>query len=234
MEPRFYQDFTDFWRQAQWRMWASSLNLNGPNAWAKLWNPADWNGVAWNPFLPRPSTSSTGRLAEQSAQQLQKNLSPERYLPLLKIGTRNVQTCLDIQQKMWQHWFEILEQGTKTLASWNTTTESAAPRSNSGARPRRAGAGRASRKSQSNSKPAAQPKAETVQLELQSSDDLKKINGIGPGLEKQLKRQGIVSYRQIAELSPRDVERLESTVIKFPGRILRDNWIGQAKALCGA
>ncbi|MEZ5583376.1 MAG: hypothetical protein R3F37_12070 [Candidatus Competibacteraceae bacterium] len=60
-------------------------------------------------------------------------------------------------------------------------------------------------------------------------DDLKTITGIGPALEKKLNEQGIISYRQLAELNEQEVQNLETTVIKFPGRIQRDQWIDQAK-----
>ncbi|MDH3280324.1 MAG: hypothetical protein OEQ18_04245 [Gammaproteobacteria bacterium] len=72
------------------------------------------------------------------------------------------------------------------------------------------------------------------QLKLDTRDDLKQISGIGPGLEKKLNAQGIVSFRQIAGLTKSDIEHLEETVIKFPGRVKRDNWIGQAKKLAQA
>ncbi len=62
-------------------------------------------------------------------------------------------------------------------------------------------------------------------------DDLKQINGIGPVLEGKLKAAGICSYQQIAALNPADIERLETEVIHFSGRINRDDWIGQARTL---
>ncbi|HNW78386.1 MAG TPA: phasin family protein [Candidatus Competibacteraceae bacterium] len=64
-----------------------------------------------------------------------------------------------------------------------------------------------------------------------SVDDLKQINGIGPVLEGKLKAAGICSYQQIAALNPADIERLETEVIHFSGRINRDDWIGQARTL---
>jgi len=62
-------------------------------------------------------------------------------------------------------------------------------------------------------------------------DDLKLISGIGPVLEGKLNGAGITSYQQIAALSDDEIERLESDVINFSGRIQRDDWIGQAKTL---
>ena len=63
------------------------------------------------------------------------------------------------------------------------------------------------------------------------ADDLRQINGIGPVLEGKLKAAGICSYQQIAALNPADIERLETEVIHFSGRINRDDWIGQARTL---
>ncbi len=64
---------------------------------------------------------------------------------------------------------------------------------------------------------------------VESPDDLKLINGIGPALEKKLHACGIASFRDLATLSDADIERIEA-VIKFAGRIRREDWIGQAKA----
>ncbi|RDE09210.1 NADH-quinone oxidoreductase subunit NuoE [Pelagibacterium lacus] len=61
-------------------------------------------------------------------------------------------------------------------------------------------------------------------------DDLKLISGIGPGIEAKLNALGITQYAQIAGLSATDRERVEA-VLNFRGRMDRDNWAGQAKAL---
>jgi Uncharacterized conserved protein len=62
-------------------------------------------------------------------------------------------------------------------------------------------------------------------------DDLKLISGVGPGLEKKLQDAGITTYAQIAKLTAREITELETHVVKFAGRITRDDWIGQAKQL---
>jgi predicted flap endonuclease-1-like 5' DNA nuclease len=64
-------------------------------------------------------------------------------------------------------------------------------------------------------------------------DDLKQISGVGSGLEKKLQDAGITSYAQIAALTDAEIQDLEVNVVKFAGRIKRDNWIGQAKRLTG-
>ena len=62
------------------------------------------------------------------------------------------------------------------------------------------------------------------------ADDLKKISGVGPVLEKKLNELGIFHYSQIAEFSQEDVVRVDET-LNFKGRIERDDWIEQARAL---
>ena len=61
-------------------------------------------------------------------------------------------------------------------------------------------------------------------------DDLKQIKGIGPVIEKKLNSIGYTHLEQIANLSEAEKDDIEER-ISFPGRIERDNWSGQAKAL---
>ncbi|MCA8901407.1 MAG: 50S ribosomal protein L21 [Hyphomonas sp.] len=59
-------------------------------------------------------------------------------------------------------------------------------------------------------------------------DNLKKISGVGPVLEKKLHEAGIYFFWQVAALTEAQIEDLEQEM-SFPGRIERDNWIEQAK-----
>jgi predicted flap endonuclease-1-like 5' DNA nuclease len=61
-------------------------------------------------------------------------------------------------------------------------------------------------------------------------DDLKRISGIGPGIERTLHELGIYHFRQIAELTPDNVAWIDQR-LRFRGRIEREDWIGQAKRL---
>ena len=62
-------------------------------------------------------------------------------------------------------------------------------------------------------------------------DDLKLIVGIGPVLERMLHQLGISTYRQIAHWSERDIDQFDAQLPEFPGRIRRDTWVVQARAL---
>jgi small subunit ribosomal protein S1 len=63
-----------------------------------------------------------------------------------------------------------------------------------------------------------------------NADDLKKVSGIGPVYEKKLNSIGIYTWEQLSKLDADGIEILE-TLTKYPGRVERDNWIGQAKEL---
>ena len=62
-------------------------------------------------------------------------------------------------------------------------------------------------------------------------DDLKLIVGIGPVLERMLQMMGVTTYRQIARWSERDIDEFDAKLHEFPGRIRRDAWVTQARAL---
>ena len=62
------------------------------------------------------------------------------------------------------------------------------------------------------------------------ADDLKKITGVGPVLEKKLLALGVTQYAQIAAFTEEDIAKLDEA-LSAKGRIERDDWTGQAKAL---
>lgn len=62
-------------------------------------------------------------------------------------------------------------------------------------------------------------------------DDLKLIVGVGPVLERMLQQLGIATFRQIAYWSEREIDEFDAKLPEFPGRIRRDAWVTQARAL---
>nr|WP_310589940.1 hypothetical protein [Fibrella aestuarina] len=60
------------------------------------------------------------------------------------------------------------------------------------------------------------------------ADDLKDIVGVGPFLEKKLHAVGIYTFRQIANFTKDDVDKVNDIIEFFPGRIERDDWVGQS------
>lgn len=61
------------------------------------------------------------------------------------------------------------------------------------------------------------------------SDDLKKIQGIGPVFAETLHKLGTRTFIQIARWKPEDVEKIAKKLATDPERIKRENWIAGAK-----
>ncbi len=94
---------------------------------------------------------------------------------------------------------------------------------------------KASAKAKTAPKAKATPASKTdangrLKKALGQADDLKLIKGVGAVLERRLNEAGVFHFWQIAALRKAQVEALE-TVMRFPGRITRDNWKAQARAL---
>jgi len=62
-------------------------------------------------------------------------------------------------------------------------------------------------------------------------DDLKKIKGVGPVIEKTLNELGIFLFNQIAEMSEFEIDRVAQRLKGFRSRIYREDWMGQARDL---
>jgi predicted flap endonuclease-1-like 5' DNA nuclease len=73
---------------------------------------------------------------------------------------------------------------------------------------------------------APEPETETAPV----SDDLTQIKGLGPKAAAKLSENGVTSLAQIANWTADDVARMDD-MINGRGRIERDDWVGQAKAL---
>ena len=73
---------------------------------------------------------------------------------------------------------------------------------------------------------AAEPVHETA-----PGDDLKRIKGVGPKLEKLLHSLGVTSYAQVAAWDDEQIDRIDAQLGTFAGRIRRDDWPAQARYL---
>ena len=63
------------------------------------------------------------------------------------------------------------------------------------------------------------------------ADDLKRIKGIGPKLEKLCNSLGFWHYDQIAAWADSEVAWVDDNLEGFKGRVTRDKWVEQAKTL---
>ncbi|WP_417248898.1 50S ribosomal protein L21 [Celeribacter sp.] len=78
----------------------------------------------------------------------------------------------------------------------------------------------------------AAPKAEKKAAPAKSAggDDLKKLSGVGPALEKKLHEAGVTTFAQIAAWGADDIAEMDEK-LSFKGRIEREGWVEQAKEL---
>ncbi|GLQ56255.1 hypothetical protein [Devosia nitrariae] len=84
------------------------------------------------------------------------------------------------------------------------------------------------------SRPPADPRPAALDTPRDGfKDDLKQIKGIGPRIEASLNELGIFHFSQIARWSKKNAAWLDEH-LAFKGRIERENWIEQAKALSKA
>ncbi len=61
-------------------------------------------------------------------------------------------------------------------------------------------------------------------------DDLKKISGLGPVMEKKLGSLGINTFAQISIFNSEDIKRIDGE-LNLKGKIEREDWVAQAKKL---
>ncbi len=68
----------------------------------------------------------------------------------------------------------------------------------------------------------------TFNPDVQTQDNLQRINGIGPVMEQKLHQIGIFTFGQVSKMTEREYELLDEIISEFPGRARRDDWAGQA------
>lgn len=65
----------------------------------------------------------------------------------------------------------------------------------------------------------------------QAKDDLARIDGIGPFLERKLNEAGVYTFEQISQWDADRIQEITRQIQFFDGRIEKDDWVGQAKRL---
>ncbi|MEO5620698.1 MAG: NADH-quinone oxidoreductase subunit E [Cypionkella sp.] len=98
-------------------------------------------------------------------------------------------------------------------------------------------------KAKASAKPAPQPLAAVAMPEAGvkpkalkaarkgKADDLQKIEGIGPVLERLCHELGIFHFDQIAAWGAGEIAWMDSNLKGFRGRVSRDKWVAQAKLI---
>ena len=95
----------------------------------------------------------------------------------------------------------------------------------------RAEGGDAAAKQPLAAKPSLEDKNRPAGIERPAApDDLKLISGVGPKIEGILHELGIFTFAQVAAWKKAEREWVDG-YLNFKGRIERDDWVRQAKAL---
>lgn len=87
----------------------------------------------------------------------------------------------------------------------------------------------ATKTTSASSRKAKSPTQDRLPIEG-AEDDLTAIKGVGPKMAEKLYEQGIKNFTQLASMNKQFAQQLDET-LRTQGRILRDDWIGQAKKL---
>ena len=196
---------TERWLENQNMLWNQWLEvLKGSGGPAHQLDYADWEKAVHDSMEKQMSL-----LNEWSEMAKFKKLSTKELAKLSDQIQKSMQKSIETQQQLWGQWFTGLG-GEKAEA------EEAKPV-----------AAKAKKRQPKTAAKSKKPAAKSAR----SGDDLKQISGIGPGLEKKLKDNGISTLKQLAGLSDKDVEKLESEIVRFSGRIKREKWVEQARQL---
>jgi len=220
VKPWIQEDVLKTWTDAQKRLWESLCSAvplqppTGVEAWRETYLK---NLESWEAAVRRSLEQEAAWVEEWVRRIAREKGTPEMMASWVRQMEEVLHRWIQTQNQWWNDYFAILRRGglaqPDRVGAENTSAAATAPT----VEPVPA--------------PAATPEAvgamETVTRE--TPDDLKLISGIGPVLEKKLNACGVFGFRDLATLSDVDIERIEA-VIKFAGRIRREDWIGQAKA----
>jgi predicted flap endonuclease-1-like 5' DNA nuclease len=75
---------------------------------------------------------------------------------------------------------------------------------------------------------------ERIITDDRKTDDLTRIEHIGSFVQDKLHQIGVFTYEDIAAWDPARIAQVTSLIGYLPGRIEKDNWVGQAAALAAA
>ncbi len=205
------------WLHDQNRLWDQWLNvIKVTGSQGKLPDFSEWEKAV------QESMQGQMSLFKQWSEMTDFNkLSGKEVEKLSNQISKAMEKSIETQQRLWGHWFDKLGGAGKSAG------KAAEPKPK---KQKPVTAAKPTTPAARSTKTAAKP-AKTAPKSAKAEDDLKKIRGIGPGLEKKLKENGISTLKQIAAWKAADIARMEETVIRFAGRIEREQWVKQAKAL---
>jgi large subunit ribosomal protein L21 len=113
------------------------------------------------------------------------------------------------------------------VASAKPTKKAAAPKAAPKAEVKKEAPKAEAKKEAPKAEAKAAPKAKAKAAD---ADDLKKLSGVGPALEKKLNEAGVTTFAQIAGWGDAEIAEFDEK-LSFKGRIEREGWVDQAKAI---
>lgn len=244
MKPWINEDIFKSWTEAQKRLWDSLCSAVPfqPPAGVEAWRETYLKNLAtWEAAVRKTLAQEASWVRQWVDQVAREKGAPEIMTVWVRQMEEVLQRWVQTQNQWWDEYFAVLRRGSG-FASAERAEAERAPRVAEAAPAAPAAANEAAVEPvavapvaealvEASAAPAPTPVAEAL-VETPAPtqpDDLKLIVGIGPALEKKLRAQGILSYRQLAALDEAGIDRIEAA-IRTAGRIRRDDWIGQAKA----
>ncbi|PIE83587.1 MAG: hypothetical protein CSA09_01725 [Candidatus Contendobacter odensis] len=229
MKPWVQDEVFKMWTDAQKRLWESLCAAVPfqPPAGIEAWRDTYLKNLgAWE-MAVRQTLDKEALWVGQWIERV----SREQYVSeVVNVWAQQMeevlQYWLQTQNQWWDEYFIVLRRsGFGQFSEMNTASSN--PESTA------AGLSEPTADESATSVAGVGPRVEAVDIEPpypKQPDDLKRINGVGPALEKRLRACGINTYRQLALFNDEDIERVDA-IIKASGRIRRDDWVGQAKAI---
>jgi predicted flap endonuclease-1-like 5' DNA nuclease len=222
MKPWIHEDVIKTWTDAQKRLWESLCSAVPfqPPAGVEAWRDAYLKNLATWESAVKQTLDQEAAWVEQWVQKVASEKgTPDMVATWVGQMEEVLQRWILSQNQWWDEYFSVLRRGGFVYpepANAQPASAAAVP---------------------AVVEPAPVPEARTGEVTAKSGaapvpearDDLKLISGIGPTLEKKLNACGVFTYRDLAVLNDQDIERIEA-VIRFAGRVRREDWIGQARA----
>lgn len=180
----------------------------------------------------RGSAKTGGKTAKPAAKSAAKPASTKQSARKASPTAEIAKTASAVRPKR-KPPAKTVEGGNPTMKLAATASGRAKPSAKAAkATPTRAAAkGAAVKPASDAAKPALDHKNRPPVVEKPAQpDDLKLISGVGPKLEGTLHSLGIYTFAQVSKWKKAEREWVDG-YLKFKGRIDRDDWVRQAKAL---
>ena len=226
------QESMESWSENQTELWEYWFNMVEETASSMEDSAVLVDNISsWKSTVEESLGSQSNWLEEWTEKINIEDLTPEELLSVSSKIQETMNGWLELQGELWSQWFDFLNLNDTTTSNVSVATPTNKPakkktiQKKSAAK--KATPAKAAKKKVAKKK-TVQKKSKPATKKLKK-DNLEMISGIGPALAKKLNANGIVSFSQIAALTAKEINNLEETIIKFPGRIRREKWVTQAK-----